>query len=148
MDPVREGGMTDDVISAEAPPGRTPLAAARGLGGAREGALHWGLERASALACLALLVWLAVSLLRLPALDHQTLTDWLRNPFAAVPMLLLAASLFWHLKMGLVVIVEDYVHDPANRLIWLVLIDFAAILAAALSLFSILKIALAGAGPG
>lgn len=140
--------MTLDTPSADSASVRTPLAEARGLGSAREGALHWGLERASALACLALLVWLAVSLLRLPALDHQTLTDWLRNPLAAVPMLLLAASLFWHLKMGLVVIVEDYAHDPANRLIWLVLIDFAAILAAALALFSILKIALTGAGSG
>jgi len=124
--------------------GKTPLGRARGLGSAGEGAEHWGLERASAAATLALLVWLAVSLLRLPALDHQTLSDWLKAPLAAVPMLLLVVAMFWHLKMGLVVIVEDYVHEEGRRILWLALINFAAIFAGALALFSVLKIALGG----
>ncbi|HKR25587.1 MAG TPA: succinate dehydrogenase, hydrophobic membrane anchor protein [Allosphingosinicella sp.] len=127
---------------------RTPLAEARGLGPAREGAAHWGEERAYALAAFALVVWLGVSLFRLPALDQQTLVDWLRNPFAAVPMLLLAFTLFRHLQMGLVVIVEDYVHDEGGRLLWLALINFASILAGALALFSILKVALGGGAGG
>lgn len=127
---------------------RTPLARARGLGPAREGAAHWGEERAASLAVFALLVWLGVSLFRLPALDQQTLTDWLRNPFAAVPMLLLAVTLFRHLQMGLAVIVEDYVHEEGGRLIWLALINFASILVGALALFSILKIALGGGAAG
>lgn len=124
----------------------TPLAEVRGLGPAREGAEHWGHERLSAVAVFALLVWLAVSLIRLPALDHQTLSEWLKAPLVAVPMLLLAVALFWHLRMGLAVIVEDYVHEEGSKLIWLVLINFAGILAGTLALFSILKIALSG-GP-
>jgi len=126
----------------------TPLGRVRGHGAAGEGAHHWGLERASALSTFVLLAWFAVALVRLPALDHQTLTDWLGSPLAAVPMLLLAVSLFWHLKMGLVVIVEDYVHEEGNRLIWLILINFAAIFAGSVALFSILKIALGGGGAG
>jgi succinate dehydrogenase / fumarate reductase, membrane anchor subunit len=128
--------------------GETPLAKVRGTGSAREGAEHWGLERATAAATLALLVWLGVSLFRLPALDHQTLTEWLKNPLAAVPMLLFALAMFRHLQMGLVVIVEDYVHEEGNRLLLVAFINFASIFGGALALFSILKIALAGDGPG
>ena len=127
---------------------RTQLARARGLGPAHEGAAHWGEERAASLAAFALIIWLGVSLFRLPALDQQTLTDWLRNPFAAVPMLLLAVTLFRHLQMGLAVIVEDYVHEEGGRLIWLALINFASILVGALAVFSILKIALGGGAGG
>jgi succinate dehydrogenase / fumarate reductase membrane anchor subunit len=87
-----------------------------------------------------------VSLLRLPALDHRGVTEWLRQPLAAVPMLLLVAATFWHLRMGLKVVVEDYIHDEGNRFLAVLLIDFAAFAGAAFALFSVLKIAL-GAGP-
>jgi succinate dehydrogenase / fumarate reductase membrane anchor subunit len=128
---------------ATRPAAATPLAKARGLGSAREGAEHWWHERLSSLACLLLYVWLIVSLLRLPALDHRAITEWLRQPSAAVPMLLLVAASFWHLKMGLSVIVEDYVHDEGNRFLAILLIAFAAVAGAAFALFAVLKIALA-----
>jgi succinate dehydrogenase / fumarate reductase membrane anchor subunit len=125
--------------------GATPLAQVRGLGSAREGAHHWGIERATSVATLLLFVWLGVSLLRLPALDLQTVSEWLRNPLAAVPMLLLIVTTFRHLDMGLVVVVEDYVHEESNKLLLLMLIHFASIGAGALALFSVLKIAFAAA---
>jgi succinate dehydrogenase / fumarate reductase membrane anchor subunit len=125
----------------------TPLARVRGLGSAREGAEHWWHERLSSVAVLLLFVWLIVSLLRLPALDHRGVTEWLRDPLAAVPMLLLIAATFWHLKMGLQVIVEDYVHDEGNRFLSILLLAFAAYGAAAFAMFAVLKIAFAPAGP-
>jgi succinate dehydrogenase / fumarate reductase membrane anchor subunit len=125
--------------------GATPLAQVRGLGSAREGAHHWGIERATSVATLLLFVWLGVSLLRLPALDLMTVSEWLRNPLAAVPMLLLIVTTFRHLDMGLVVVVEDYVHEESNKLLLLMLIHFASVLAGALALFSVLKIAFAAA---
>jgi succinate dehydrogenase membrane anchor subunit len=128
----------------------TPLGRVRGLGPSGEGAEHWWRERLSSVAVLLLLIWLAASLLRLPDLGHGTIADWLKEPLAAVPMLLLVAATFWHAGMGLKVVVEDYVHDEASKLFWLMLINFAAILAAALGAFAVLKIALgadAGAGP-
>jgi succinate dehydrogenase / fumarate reductase membrane anchor subunit len=94
-------------------------------------------------AVLLLFVWLLVSLLRLPALDHRGVSEWLRDPLAAVPMLLLVASTYWHLHMGLKVIVEDYVHDEGNRLLALLLLNFASVLGAAFAAFAVLKIALA-----
>lgn len=142
--------MTSGTAEAGASPAtnpvpETPLAGARGLGSAREGAEHWWHERLSSVACLLLYLWLGASLLMLPALDHRAVTEWLRQPVAAVPMLLLVLATFWHLKMGLKVIVEDYVHDEGNRFLAILLVSFAAVAGAAFGLFAVLKIAL-GAG--
>lgn len=124
---------------------QTPLAKVRGLGPAGEGAEDWWHERLTSVATLALLVWLAVSLLRLPGLDHRTIAGWLGSPLAAVPMLLLIVAMFWHLKLGLQVVIEDYVHEAGAKFFWIILINFAAIFGATLGLFAVLKIAFSGA---
>jgi succinate dehydrogenase / fumarate reductase membrane anchor subunit len=125
----------------------TPIARVRGLGSARSGARHWWLERLTSLATLLLFVWFAVSLFRLPSLDQPSVTEWLRDPLAAVPMILLVLATFWHLKMGLQVIVEDYVHEEGTKLFTILALNFFAIGGAAVALFSVLKIAF-GAAPG
>jgi succinate dehydrogenase / fumarate reductase, membrane anchor subunit len=136
--------MTGETGSSPAtrPASETPIARVRGLGSAREGAAHWWHERLSSVALLLLYVWLIVSLLRLPALDHRGVTEWLRDPLAAVPMLLLVAATFWHLQMGLKVVVEDYVHDEGNRFLAILLLSFAATAGAAFAAFAVLRIAL------
>lgn len=123
----------------------TPLGRVRGLGASGEGAHHWWHERLTSISTLLLFAWLAVSLLRLPALDYRTVSQWLADPLAAVPMLLLIVSTFWHLKDGLQVVVEDYVHEEGGKLFWLVLINFLSLFAGALALFSVLKVALGAA---
>ena len=120
----------------------TPLGRVRGLGSARAGAEHWWHERLTSVATFLLFGWLIVSLLRLPAFDHATIAEWLAQPLAAVPMLLLVIVTFWHLKMGLQVIVEDYVHEEGGKFFGIVLVNFASVFGAALALFSVLKIAL------
>lgn len=122
----------------------TPLGRVRGLGSARSGAHHWWLERLTSAATLILFVWLGVSLLRLPALDHATVTQWLGAPLAAVPMLLLIVSTFWHLKLGLIVVIEDYVHEEGGKLFWVTLVNFLSLFGAALAVFALLKIAFMG----
>lgn len=134
-----DGGDRGPDVAAE-----TPLGRVRGLGPAHSGAHHWGLERATALATLLLFVWFLVSLWRLPDLDQATIAEWLRAPIAAAPMLLLVLATFWHLKLGLVVVVEDYVHDEGGRLFWTMLIGFASLLAGAIAAVAVLKIALSG----
>jgi succinate dehydrogenase / fumarate reductase membrane anchor subunit len=123
----------------------TPIAQVRGLGSAQSGAHHWWLERLTSVATLLLFVWLIVSLLRLPSLDHRGVVEWLATPLAAVPMLLLIVSTFWHLKLGLQVVIEDYVHDEGNYFFSIVLVNFLAILGAAFAIFAVLKIAFGGA---
>ncbi len=122
----------------------TPIARVRGLGSARSGAHHWWLERLTSVSTLILFVWLIVSLLRLPALDHAAVTEWLRAPLAAVPMLLLIVSTFWHAKLGMQVLIEDYVHEEGWKFFSITLLNFFVIGAAALAFFSVLKIAFAG----
>jgi succinate dehydrogenase / fumarate reductase membrane anchor subunit len=130
--------------TASSSPSETALARVQGHGSAREGAVHWYHERVSSLAALLLWVWFGVSLLRLPAYDHATMIEWLRSPLAAVPMLLLIAVTFWHLAMGLKVIVEDYVHDEGSKLFTSFLIQAASVLGAAFAIYAVLKIALGG----
>jgi succinate dehydrogenase / fumarate reductase membrane anchor subunit len=124
---------------------QTPIARVRGLGSARSGTHHWWLERLTSVSTFLLFLWLIVSLLRLPALDQRGVTEWLATPWAAVPMLLLIVSTFWHLKLGLQVVIEDYVHEEGMRLFSIVLLNFFAILGAALAIFAVLKIAFGGA---
>ena len=125
---------------------RTPIARVRGSGSAQAGAHHWWLERLTSLSTFLLFVWLIVSLLRLPDLEHRTVAMWLASPLAAVPMLLLVVSTFWHLKLGLQVVIEDYVHEEGNRFFSLVLVNFGAVLGAAFAIFAILKIAFGAPG--
>jgi succinate dehydrogenase / fumarate reductase membrane anchor subunit len=132
-------------MKTDIPGMRTSLGRVRGLGSARSGAHHWWQERLTSVSTLILLVWFVVSLLRLPDFSHQAVTEWLAAPLAAVPMLLLILSVFWHLSSGLRVVVEDYVHEEGGKLFWLVAINFACLFAAALSIFAVLRIAFGGA---
>ena len=124
---------------------RTPLGRVRGLGSARSGAQAWWRERLTSVSTLLLFVWLFVSLLTLPSLGHQEVVEWLGRPLVAVPMLLLIVSTFWHLKQGLQVVIEDYVHEEGGKLFTITLLNFFAIGGAATAIFSVLKIAFGGA---
>ena len=141
---VQAAAATGSAAPAAEAPAASP-APARPTGSAREGAEHWWHERLSALAALLLWVWFAVSILRMPSHDHSTIAEWLSSPLAAVPMLLLVVATFWHLRLGLQAIVDDYVHDEGMKLFTTLLVHFAAILGAAFALFAVLKLAL-GAG--
>ena len=116
----------------------------RGLGSARSGAHHWWLERLTSVSTLLLFIWLLVALLRLPRLDYEMVTQWLASPLAAVPMLLLIVSTFWHSKLGLQVLTEDYVHEEGLKLFTITLLNFLILALGALAFFSVLKIAFTG----
>jgi succinate dehydrogenase / fumarate reductase membrane anchor subunit len=121
----------------------TEIGRVRGLGSAKAGAHHWWMQRLTAGSNFLLMAWFLVSLLRLPGYDYQTIVAWLSSPLAAVPMALLVSSVFWHFRMGLQVVIEDYQHDE-TRVVALVLLNFYAVAMAAFAIFSILKIAFTG----
>jgi succinate dehydrogenase membrane anchor subunit len=122
----------------------TPLGKARGLGSAREGGEHWLTERVTSLALLLLGSWLIASLLFLPALDRQTLIEWLRAPSGAVPMALFVIVGFKHALDGVKVTVDDYVHEEGNRFTFSTLLLFLAVGGGALALFALASIAFGG----
>lgn len=122
----------------------TRLGRVRGLGSARSGTHHWIVQRVTAVGNLLLMAWLLGSLAMLPAHDHAAVTGWLSQPIVAVPMMLLIVNVFYHLRLGLQVFIEDYVHDEGLKFATLILLTFFAIGCAAVSLFSVAKIAIAG----
>ena len=122
----------------------TGIGRVRGLGSARHGAMHWWHQRLTAAGNLILVLYFVVSLFRLPLHDHATIVQWLSSPLVAVALILMTVSVFWHLRLGLQVFIEDYVHDDALRVAALVALNFYAVGGAALAIFSILKIALLG----
>ncbi|WP_336963506.1 succinate dehydrogenase, hydrophobic membrane anchor protein [Sphingobium aquiterrae] len=123
----------------------TGIGRVRGLGSAKSGTHHWIQQRISAVGNLLLVLWLILSLMMLPGLDYASVTGWLAHPLVAVPMMLMIVSVFMHLKIGLQVLIEDYVHDDGLKFFAILLLNFYAIGGAAASIFAIAKIAFTGA---
>jgi len=122
----------------------TGIGRVRGLGSAKHGSIHWWRQRVTAVGNLLLVPWFLVSLFRLPKLDHATVVQWVGSPLVAVPLILLTISVFYHFRLGLQVVLEDYVHEEGSKVFCILLLNFYAIGGAALAIFSILKIAFGG----
>ncbi|WP_439532379.1 succinate dehydrogenase, hydrophobic membrane anchor protein [Polymorphobacter sp.] len=122
----------------------TSLGRVRGLGAAKDGVHHWWLQRITAVSNIVLVLWFIGSLVRLPSLDYASVTLWLRQPVAAVPMLLFIVSVFWHLRLGVQVLLEDYLHG-ASRVLAMLALNFYTLAGAAAAVFAVLKIALGAA---
>ena len=118
----------------------TELGRVRGLGSAKEGAHHWWNQRLTAGSNLFLMLWLVISVARLPNYDYATVHDWMASAWAAVPMILLIVSVFYHFRLGLQVLIEDY-SKAESRVIAMIALNFFVIAAAAIAIFSILRIA-------
>ncbi|MGH8308095.1 MAG: succinate dehydrogenase, hydrophobic membrane anchor protein [Gammaproteobacteria bacterium] len=123
---------------------RTPLARARGLGSAKEGTRHWLTQRITAVALVPLTLWFTVSVLILMHADYATVVSWIHTPWAAVLLVLLVATVYWHACLGLQVVIEDYVHDEWLKMGVIVLIRFASVILAAAGIFVVLRVAFGG----
>ena len=119
---------------------RTPLSRARGLGSAKHGVGHWLSERLTSIALIPLCLWAVYSGLILATAGYGGAVAWLASPVNAVLTVLLLAIGFLHMHAGLRVVVEDYLQGLAKGSV-LLLNLFVCGLAAALSIFSILKVA-------
>jgi succinate dehydrogenase / fumarate reductase, membrane anchor subunit len=122
----------------------TGIGRVRGLGSAKAGALHWWHQRLTAAGNLILVTWFFVSLVRLPGLDHGTVVEWMSSPFVATALILMVVSVFWHLRLGVQVLIEDYVHEEGSKFACILALNFYAAGMAALAIFSIAKIAFGG----
>jgi succinate dehydrogenase / fumarate reductase, membrane anchor subunit len=120
---------------------QSPLGKVRGLGAAGNGVHHWWVQRLTALALLPLAAWLLVSLVTLPSLDFVTLVAWIAGTWTASLLTLFVLIASWHSRLGIQVILEDYVHDQGLKTVTLVLSGFVHVLLAALGVFAILRIA-------
>ena len=101
-------------------------------------------QRLTAGSNFLLVAWLLISILRQPSFDYAAMHLWLANSWAAIPMVLLVASIFYHMRLGLQVVIEDYEQDQ-NRIALLVVMNLFVFTTAAVAIFSILKIAFGAA---
>ena len=90
---------------------RTPLARVRGLGSAKSGTEHFWHQRLTALANVPLTIGFIIILVSLLGRGHATVVAVLGSPLVAIVMLLFIGSATYHMKLGMLVIIEDYVHD-------------------------------------
>ena len=121
---------------------RTPLGKVLGRGSAGEGVSHWWLQRVTAVALLPLTVWFAISLLTHSLQSYEEMRGWLGQPCVAVPAILLVFTLALHSKLGVAVVVEDYVHGKGAKTSLLLLSTFIHVAAAVAAVFAILVLAL------
>lgn len=122
----------------------TPIGRVRGLGSAREGTHHWLVQRFTAVGNLLGSGFLVASLLLLPDLSYATLRGWIAEPIPATAMALLVVSVFWHARLGLQVLVEDYVHTEGNKFAALLALNLLAVTGAGFGVFAIVRMALGG----
>jgi succinate dehydrogenase membrane anchor subunit len=123
----------------------TPLGKVRGLGAAGHGGHHWLEERFTSVTLVFLSLWLIFSLVMLPALDRDTLNQWLGSAWGAIPMALFIVTAFRHGLDGLKTAVDDYVHEEGTRIGIHFLLTMMAIAGAAIGLFALAKIAFGAA---
>ncbi len=120
----------------------TSIGKVRGHGSAHSGSHHWLLQRFTAVGNLVLLIWFIVSLLLLPSLSYGPVREWIARPVPATAMALLIVTTFWHARLGMQVLLEDYVHTPGNRFAVFALLNIATFGGAAFGLFCIIRLAL------
>ena len=121
---------------------QTPLAAVRGLGSAKSGLHHWWNQRMTAVAMVPLVIWMVSLCILMTGASYQDALAIASHPANATVLILFVAVGFWHATLGLQVILEDYVAAEGLRLVLIVVIRMFAIALAALSILSILRVAL------
>ena len=124
---------------------RTNIGRVRGLGSAKHGGEHWLKQRLTAVGNMLLTTWFVLSLFMIPSFEHGALAQWLAQPQVAVPMILMIANIFSHVRLGFQVLIEDYVHDEGLKFAAMTLLSFYVIASAVFGIFVVAKLAFTGA---
>ena len=123
---------------------RSALARVRGLGSAKEGVGHWWAQRLTALALIPLSIWFVASVVAHAGADYETMRAWVGSPLVASLLVLLIVATFYHVYLGIQVVIEDYVHTEGLKIASLILVKGASILLGVIALLSVLSILVGG----
>ena len=128
--------------SAKFPKYRTPLREAKGWGSAKSGTGHFWWQRVTAVILALLVPYIVFLMARIAGSDHETIAAIIAKPWNAIIFAVFAIAMFWHAKLGLQVVIEDYVHAPLLAGIAHLANIFACALLAVAGVLAVLRIAL------
>ena len=112
------------------------------MSGSSHGTGHFWVQRLTSIALIPLVLWFCFSVATLPQMTHAQLTGWLQSPLNATLMILVVSAGMYHGKLGLQVIIEDYVSNLNTRFLIITVVTLLSGLFAALGVVSVLKISL------
>jgi succinate dehydrogenase / fumarate reductase membrane anchor subunit len=121
---------------------RSSLGRVRGLGSAKEGVGHWWAQRVTAIALVPLVIWFVFAAVSLMSADYDAFQDWIGQFGNSLLMILTVLVLFYHAHLGMQVVVEDYVHGEAARVLTLLAVRFMLAVLAASCVLAVVLVAL------
>lgn len=121
---------------------RTPMARVRGLGASHSGTEHFWRQRVTAVSNLVLVLALLAVLVATYGRDYVSTLAVVGHPAVAIVLILLAISVGLHMRLGMMVIIEDYVHGEGAKLSAVLINTFFSFAVAAVAIFAILRISL------
>jgi len=122
---------------------RTPLGKVRGLGSAKHGAGHFIAQRVSAVALVILVPWFLITLIGAVRGGYDGALVYLADPFNAVLVLLAVGAALYHMRLGMQVVIEDYIAKHGMKAVLLILNTFICVVLFAAAAYAVLKIAIA-----
>ena len=120
---------------------RTPLARVKGLGAAGHGVEHWWVHRMTAVSNVPLVIAFVIIVAALASSpSYQEAVAVISHPLVAIILILAVISVTNHMRLGMALPIEDYVHQKGYKLAALIANNFFAVVIAVVCLYSILKI--------
>ncbi len=119
---------------------RSPLGKVRGLGAAKDGVGHWWAQRLTALALVPLALWFVVSVAMMTGASYEQVRDWAASPVVAGLMILLIVSTFYHMALGLQVVIEDYVGREGVKFAALILVQATSVVLGLIGVLCVLML--------
>ncbi len=119
---------------------RTPLGRVRGLGSAKSGTEHFWRQRLTAIANVPLTIAVIIIVVALFGRNHAAAQQILGSPLVAIVMLLFIGSITYHMRLGMQVIIEDYVHHEGWKLALVIANTFFTIAVGLAAVYAILKL--------
>ena len=121
---------------------KTPLGSVRGLGSAKEGAGHFIKQRVTAIALIVLVPLALISLMGAVQGGYEGAVAYVSNPIFAVVLLLFTGTAFYHMRLGLQGVIEDYIAKHGTRAVLLMLNTFVSIALFATAAYCIVRVGL------